>query len=835
MRRIAAAVAIAAGLAAPAEAEIAWYEAGGSYELKGADLFKLRAELPDELEESLKAIRNVTYADEETFRNALTPSLLTGDLRAQWTERLVELAAEPGGSFGVEPRDLDLTTIYVEGPDPALDTNLFTGRSWLNQLPLPDETLWLTTAMEGNCLAVSEKEVALFRLCQPEAGEEGTSVTLQTEATHVVGLGQEFQIAGDTRVKREGFIRRGFNVMSGFNGGANGNTLFPVAYFDLPQRPFALVLDNRYQQEWDLSKQPYRLRVWGGDLKIQVLTGDTMASLRRQVMDLTGHPPVPPRQMFGLWLSEYGFEDWAEVDDKIATLKAAGFPLSGIVLDLFWFGGIESSSTTSRMGTLTWDETRFPDPAAKIAELQAQGIGTMLIEESYVSSGLPEHAELALRGGLAHNSAGVPAVTNPNGNWWGKGGMIDWTSAAARAFWHDYRRQALIDMGVMGHWTDLGEPEMISPQFRYGPDNLTEAEVHQSYNVLWVEGIFDGYRRNAPDKRSFMMSRSGGLGMQAYGAAMWSGDTGGDYGSLAAQMPQQTHMMWSGLDYYGSDIGGFHRGALGVYPGTHEEATDELYTQWLAYSALFEVPVRPHTENLCNCKETAPDRIGDVASNLANLRLRYALLPYYYSLAHRAWLYGAPIFPSLDYAYPDDPATRGIGHVKMIGNQLLGAAVAANGATEVEVYLPQGDWYDFRTGARTASAGETFELPVYRNGLLTLPLFAKDGAIVPMEDGVLRVFGSAPGWFDWIDDDGTTTTYQEGAYDEVRVTLSEDDLLTLVRTRGTGIVARTLVWTRTNPVTRVFVNGIESPFAQDGTTVTVALPTFDTELSVAVE
>ena len=235
--------------------------------------------------------------------------------------------------------------------------------------------------------------------------------------------------------------------------------------------------------------------------------------------------------------------------------------------------------------------------------------------------------------------------------------------------------------------------------------------MRNSYNLLWAQSIFDGYQRNSPDKRPFIMSRSGGMGLQALGGAMWSGDTGGDFGSLAAQMPQQQHMMWSGIDYYGSDIGGFHRSAMGIYPGTHEELTNELYTQWFAYSALFEVPVRPHTENLCNCKETAPDRIGDVASNLANIKLRYALEPYYYSLAHRAWLDGEPVFPSLDYYY-DDEAVKGLGHVKMIGSELVSAAVAdARRQSDVSIYLPAGDWYDFRTGAITRSDRRDLHAP----------------------------------------------------------------------------------------------------------------------------
>ena len=85
------------------------------------------------------------------------------------------------------------------------------------------------------------------------------------------------------------------------------------------------------------------------------------------------------------------------------------------------------------------------------------------------------------------------------------------------------------------------------------------------------------------------------------------------------------HMSLSGMDYYGADIGGFHRNLDGDL--------NEMYTRWFAYGMLFDVPFLPHVENLFNCKETAPDRIGDRNGNLANARLRYEFLPQLYSLA----------------------------------------------------------------------------------------------------------------------------------------------------------------------------------------------------------
>src|SRR5690606_23247479 len=93
----------------------------------------------------------------------------------------------------------------------------------------------------------------LFRLCQPRIGAGDKSVAIETPAEHIVGLGHEFQVAGDTRAERNGFVRTGTNHMTGFNGGANGDTLFPIAYFDDIDQPFALILDNRYPQEWDFA------------------------------------------------------------------------------------------------------------------------------------------------------------------------------------------------------------------------------------------------------------------------------------------------------------------------------------------------------------------------------------------------------------------------------------------------------------------------------------------------------------------------------------------------------------------------------------------------------
>ena len=204
---------------------------------------------------------------------------------------------------------------------------------------------------------------------------------------------------------------------------------------------------------------------------------------------------------------------------------------------------------------------------------------------------------------------------------------------------------------------------------------------------------------------------------------------------------------------------------------------------------------------------------------------------YYYSLAHRAWREGEPVFPSLDYYY-DDAEAKGAGDIKMVGSELLSVGVAGAGATEARLYLPAGNWYDWRAQSVFISSGEYLTRPLYADDLLQLPLFARDGGIVPMADGVLRVFGSAANSFDWYDDDGISTAYQRGAYDHLAIAV-DGGRLTVTREQG-DLAPRTLVWTRATPITEVRIDGNAVPFSQERSTVAVALPPFDSNLVVEV-
>ncbi|WP_030453286.1 TIM-barrel domain-containing protein [Herbidospora cretacea] len=666
----------------------------------------------------------------------------------------------------------------------------YTGPSTFNQVGNVITTASMKVEVTAGtlCVKVSDPTRLLYEACPRNLSQawKGLSVT-KSSVQNAYGLGQQFFTGGSAdgdwigRTRSPGGAYGNAMVWDPDNGPV-GNTQIPVLFaVGASNLNYGLFLDQVYKQEWNLGGDPWTIDTWGDQLRWYTMTGPDLPDLRKDYLELTGRPPVPPKKAFGLWVSEFGYDNWTEIDNRLAGLRTAKFPVDGFVLDLPWFGGVTAGSDNTLMGSLTWDTTDFPAPSTKIADYSAnQGVGLMTIEESYIGKNRAEHADMASRGYLvrAGCSSCAPTYLTTN-DWWGRGGMIDWTQNAAGDYWHGLKRQALSNQGILGHWLDLGEPEMYDPADWVSgvmPGKHAHADYHNVYNLKWAESIARNYASGT--KRPFMLARSGAGGMQRHGVAMWSADIGSKLTALAQQQNAQMHMSMSGIDYYGSDIGGFRREML-------DSDLNELYTQWFANGAWFDVPLRPHTENLCNCAATSPDSIGHVASNLGNLRRRYELTPYYYSLAHRAHLTGEPVVPPLVYQYQNDPAVREMGHQKLIGKDLLVGVVAGANERSRNMYLPAGTWYDYATNEKLVSTGQWFnDRPLWVNGEFRLPTFARAGAIIPkmfVDDKTMNVLGKrtdastrneliarvyaspSASSFTLYEDDGSSTAYKTGS------------------------------------------------------------------------
>lgn len=616
------------------------------------------------------------------------------------------------------------------------------------------------------CVTVTDKTRSriIERNCPFNTDKPWKGITLEANSIHdVYGLGNYFRTVGTADGNWVGGawdpLADSFgNSMRPFAEGAPSYAMFPISYFLGDGKDgFAHFMDQTYKQMWSFNTSPWRIEMWGDQMRWYVIRGANLQELRKSYMQLTGRPPMPPKKVLGLWVSEFGYENWDEAFKPVVSLRSNGFPLDGLGMDLQWFGGKfypnGADTRGSRMGTLQFDPTNFGNFAHQVKHLRDdRGVSLMAIEESYVSKFLPEHEQLARQQFLAHNCSDKSPVFLTSNPWWGVGGMIDWSNPKAGDYWHDLKRQPLYNLGITAHWTDLGEPEMFdSNACYYGIPELglnKHGDIHNIYNLKWLESIANGYKRNHNRVRPYMMARSGTSGIQRFGAGMWTGDLGANMNSMRAHYNAHMHLSLSGIDYLSSDIGGFHR-----RPETLDGDANELYTQWFANASLFDFPIRPHVWNLGNNLKTSPDEIGNVASNRFNIHQRYALSPYYYSLAYQASANAVPVVPPLVYYFQDDRNVRPIANQKMIGPFLMGAMVAQYGETERSVYLPKGKWYNFHTDQSYDSTGQSFSrIPEWEDRgnnvwIFRAPLFAKAGSLIPMmhvDNSTMNILGKRP-------------------------------------------------------------------------------------------
>ena len=192
---------------------------------------------------------------------------------------------------------------------------------------------------------------------------------------------------------------------------------------------------------------------------------------------------------------------------------------------------------------------------------------------------------------------------------------------------------------------------------------------------------------------------------------------------------------------------------------------------------------------------TFPEVEKQVA-DVANLRMQ--LIPYLYTCFAEYAFYGRPPFRAMNLVEGFDMATKEettkldseknpykkaikkeIKDQYMVGDQLL-IAPLFTGETSRKVILPAGKWYDFYTGKWV---GEE-EIITVTPGLDHIPVFVKDGSVIPMTnsnsvadgkyDLVIKHYGEKTSSYKFYDDDGKTFDYEKGAYSWRTISIQKD-------------------------------------------------------------
>lgn len=281
------------------------------------------------------------------------------------------------------------------------------------------------------------------------------------------------------------------------------------------------------------------------------------------------------------------------------------------------------------------------------------------------------------------------------------------------------------------------------------------------------------------DARPFIITLDGWAGTQRY-AGVWTGDqNGGEWEYIRFHIPTYIGAGLSGMGNITSDMDG-------IFGGRNLKVNVRDF-EWKAFT-----PMQLNMDGW-GANEKYPQALGEPATSINRnyLKLKSALLPYTYAVAHGA-IDGKPLIRAMFLDYPSDfthgTATR---YQYMYGPSFLVAPIYQETKADTlgndirnGIYLPEGQWIDFFTG-ETYEGGRiinNFDAPLWK-----LPLFVKAGAIVPMNEPnnnihqvsadkrIFEFWPSGHSEFTAYDDDGTTEEYLHGQSATTKVTSELND------------------------------------------------------------
>jgi alpha-glucosidase (family GH31 glycosyl hydrolase) len=566
--------------------------------------------------------------------------------------------------------------------------------------------------------------------------EEGTnSFSFRAEAP-ILGLGegeQQFDRRGHYYRMRNGQLApwlatHGATIPVPFLIGTDGWALFvhqPWGEFDLRDNPGRFLISRH-------SSKPQPIDLF-------LIDADEPSRALAEFASITGRAVMPPKWTLGYLQSHRTLAGPDELLRVAQTFRDQKLPCDALI---YLGTGYCTNGWNTGHGSLAFNPNVFDLPAEQIRALHDLNF-KVILHVNHAPRDLfgttfppdPNHVSLS------------PSHASPV--------SVDDFLSPLHIFNYWTRHRADFALGVDGWWPDDGDELPIEARLAR----------HRCYYL--------GPLRDRPNVRPWSLQRNGYAGVARYGGWIWSGDVESRWATLAAHVPVGLNYSLSVSPFWGTDTGGFI---------PTREFTGELYVRWFQFSAftpLFRSHGRTWHLRLpwgWNTGEPGPIESRDVTdrAELHNaavepicrqyLELRYRLLPYNYTLFRQACDSAIPPMRALYLHYPDDPEAVKLGDEYLWGRDLLVAPVVEKVAASRRVYLPRGTWYDWWTSEKV-SGGSWLERPV---DLATLPLYARAGAIVPLdpvrqytsqpvsEPTTLKVYKGADGEFVLYDDDGSS-------------------------------------------------------------------------------
>lgn len=525
---------------------------------------------------------------------------------------------------------------------------------------------------------------------------------------------------------------------------------------DSPNAP--VPKDRNTDKTW--TSAPYSdavsIQVPAPGIEIYLFAGPTPMDVVRRYNLFCGGGPLPPRWGLGFVQRTKKLYTDKDVEREVNEFEAQGFPLDVIGLEPGW-------QSKAYPCTFEWDKTRFPAPADFVKAMAERNVRINLWTNPYVSPESDIYKEMYPLSGTHTVWCGI---------------VPDFADARARDLFSGKFDKEHIGIGVSGYKIDEidGYDRYLWPDVATFPSGVSAEQMRQTYG-LWVQRITTDIYRNY-NRRTYGLVRGSNGGGSSFPYVIYN-----DY--------------YSHKDFITALINSGFCGVLWT-PEVRGSKTSE---EWLR--RFQSVVFSPMAMINAWSSGTKPWSFPDVTDNIREYALlRMRMMPYWYTEFARYHFDGIPPFRALNLEAGFNPEQAAVeGELKdadletnpylesvrkeikdqyMAGEYLLVAPMFA-GQMERTVVLPLGDWYDFYTGEYVGNG----EKIIVKPGLERIPVFVKDGGIIPMMDPLLhapkagekinleiRHYGKAEGSYRLYDDDGETFDYENGAYSwrEIKVT-----------------------------------------------------------------
>ncbi len=550
----------------------------------------------------------------------------------------------------------------------------------------------------------------------------------------------------------------------------NEDPLYKSIPFFMSSSGYGIFFDNTYKTEYDFGVESgnyYSFSSPGGEMEYYFIYGPTYKQMISRYMELTGKPIMPPAwalgfaQCRGLLTSEHLTREIAK------GYRDRQIPCDIIYQDIGW---------TQYLQDFEWRNGNYDDPEKMLSDLETEGFKVIVSQDPVISQANKSQWQEADSLGYFVTDIRTGKTYDMPWPWGGNCGVVDFTNPKVAYWWGDYQ-QKVLDDGVRGFWTDMGEPawsneesfDRLNMKHHLGMHN----EIHNVYGLTWDKVVSEQFEKHNPNTRIFQMTRAAFAGMQRYTFG-WSGDSGNGndvtngWKQMEAQLPMALSAGMCGIPFWTTDISGYC-GEITDY-----EAMSELYVRWLQFGAFNPLSRIHHEGN--NAVE--PWLFGEDTERIVKetIELKYRLFPYIYSYAREAHDTGLPLMRALILEFPDDPEVANLDSEFMFGQKLLVAPVLEEGAAFKKVYLPEGEWIDFNDPQNTFTGNQWMDYPVE---LETIPMFVKEGAIIPQMP-VMQFIGQRIDYpllisvfpaginkkasFNVYEDDGETNNYKSDVF-----------------------------------------------------------------------